>query len=588
MQKAHRRRPRKGPKNPKLEDGPADIVFHGGDIYTIDDNQPKVEALAVKGEEILTLGPYQNIKSLIDTNTEVIDLKGKTLLPGFIECHQHATLAASNRFLFTDIRAVGDDLQERDKAIVLEIISKEIAETDPSEDPLPWCIFFGWDIELIPDLPQLNAKELDKLSTEIPIMVVAQNGHAAWVNHKTFEVCNITSPDQCPPGGMYVVDENGELTGMLLEEPAIMSIIKHHPISPDMGIDVAKAVYDQWRFYATRGYTTVTELAYSTNPEMDQILSATAALHDCPIRLGLYVSASHENEPQIQESSKLWVAGRKIWADGSPHCGTAAVKDPYLDTELTRQLAFPPPPPPPPIPDPPKCGILNWNDDELFQMVKKHHDAGRQISIHAHGERAVDQGLNAYKQVMKPGDDHRHRFEHLGFVTEDQIKVCGELGVVPSFFVHQLYYYGHTFSDHMFGAERTARWTPLATAMEHVGEDKISLHEDHPSFPGPPHAFASIKSAVTRSHRHDPNRIFGKEYCITVDQAIKAYTIGPAYQLFKEDEIGSLEVGKYADLLIVSANPYKIDPLKLDTDVKIVETYIGGRRTNVQRLRKRI
>jgi len=140
-----------------------------------------------------------------------------------------------------------------------------------------------------------------------------------------------------------------------------------------------------------------------------------------------------------------------------------------LDTELAQQLAFPRTSSSS-IPDPLKRGILNWSNDDLFKMVKKYHDAGRQISIHVQGERAADQALNAYSQVMKPGDDWGHHFEHLSFVTEDQIKVCGELGVVSSFFVDQIYYYGHTFSDHIFREERTAQWTHLAAAMEHIGE----------------------------------------------------------------------------------------------------------------------
>ena len=126
----------------------------------------------------------------------------------------------------------------------------------------------------------------------------------------------------------------------------------------------------------------------------------------------------------------------------------------------------------------------------------------------------------------------------------------------------------------------------MSTAIQYIGEDKISIHEDHPTFPGPPQPFANIKTAVTRTERHGPNTAYGKEYCITVHQAIKALTIGAAYQLHKEDEIGSLEVGKLADLVIISADPYTVDPMKLDTDVKVVETYIGGQCNNISKLKK--
>ena len=151
-------------------------------------------------------------------------MNGKTLLPGLVNAHEHATLTAASRFLYTNISAYGLNCEERDKEAVLEIIRSDIAKTDPTKEPLPWCIFFGWDIELIQDLPTLTADVLDGYSKEIPLMIVAQNGHAAWVNHKTFEVCEITSGDQSPPGGIFVTDENGKLTGLLLEEPAIIKL----------------------------------------------------------------------------------------------------------------------------------------------------------------------------------------------------------------------------------------------------------------------------------------------------------------------------------------------------------------------------
>ena len=578
--KEHRERREK-----KLQGALADIVFHGGNIYTIDDKNPKVEALAVKGDRILAVGDFSDMKARIrHRHTQIIDLKGKTLLPGFVNAHEHATLTSAARFLYTNIGAYGLNCEERDKEAVLEIIRNDIAQTDPTEEPLPWCIFFGWDIELIQDLPTLNAKVLDEYSTEIPLMVIAQNGHAAWVNHKTFEVCEITSGDQSPPGGIYVTDENGDLTGLLLEEPAIKAVIGHAPVSGiDTAMEVMESILAQWREYSSTGFTTVTEIGYAPSLPIDLYLSGLATFKNCPIRLGLYVSTSSKVEPQIFESSKIWIIGAKIWGDGSPHCGTAAVKDPFPDNELTQRLDFPPPPPPPPIPDPPKCGILNWSDDELFQMVKKLHDEGKQVAIHTNGERAIDQALNVFKQLVKPGDDSRHRLEHASLITEDQLKVCSELGVLPSLFVYQLYFYGKVFSEFTLGQERTNRWCPMSTAIKYIGEDKISTHEDHPSFPGPPQPFANIKAAVTRTERHDPNTVYGKEFCITVEQAIKSLTIGAAYQLFKEDEIGSLEVGKLADLLILSADPFTMDPMKLDTDVKVVETYIGGYCNNISK-----
>ena len=558
-----------------MDDGPADIVFMGGDIFTMDDKNPQAEALAVKGEQILAMGNYADIEPKIKHgHTKIVSLDGKTLLPGFIEAHQHAILLAGARFLYVDIAGYGQDRQLRNQDQVMDIIKTKVSKADPGE----WCMFLGWDVELIPTLPELSAEEIEKtFSKEIPIIIMAQSGHSAWVNHKIFEVCNITDATPSPPGGTYVKKDR-KLTGQLLEEPAITSIIKMCPKTPGMLIGAIKAVHDQWKDYAAKGFTTVTEMDYHPELVQDLWLSATAHLHDCPIRLALYMNGESKSKPHIIENSKLWVAGVKYWADGSPHAGTAAIEEPYLPiNDLTKKLSFPP--------SPNNCGQLNWSNEELFQKVKVFHDQGRQVAIHSHGERAIQQSLNIYKQLIKPEDDRRHRLEHVGLITEDQLKLCGEIGVTTSIFVDHLYFYGNTFAQYIFGRERTDRWAPLATAIKYLGANNISIHQDHPTFPGPPQPFANMKTAITRSQEiGDPHHtVYGKQYCISVDEALKAYTIGPAHQLFREKEIGSLEVGKYADLVILSTNPYKVDPMKLDTDVQVVETYIGGRCNHIHK-----
>ena len=562
---------------PLMEDGPliADIVFTGGDIFTMDDKNPQVEALAVKGERIVAVGKYSDIESKIkDGYTKIVSLDGKTLLPGFIEAHQHAILLAGTNFLFTNISAYSRDCHLRSEAEVLDIIKTKVSQAEPGE----WCMFLGWDIELLQNLPKLSAKMIDDtFSNDIPIVILAQTAHSAWVNHKTFEVCNITDATPNPTGGTYV-KENGKLTGQLLEEPAIASVLSKSPKSPGMLIGGIKAVHDQWRDYAAKGFTTVTEMDYRPELIQDLWLSATAGLLDCPIRLALYMNGESKNKPHIIENSKLWVAGVKFWADGSPHAGTAAISEPYPHNDLTKKLSFPP--------SPNNCGHLDWSDEELLQKVKHFHDQGKQVAIHAQGERAIQQSLNVYKQLTKPQDDHRHRLEHIGLITEDQLKLCREIGVTTSLFVYHLYFYGNTLAQYILGPEQTDRWAPVATAIKYLGVNNISIHQDHPFFPGPPLPFANMKTAITRSQGvgNPAHTVYGKQYCISIEETLKAYTIGPAHQLFRENEIGSLEVGKYADLVILSTNPYKVDPMKLDTDIiQVIETYIGGRCNHIHK-----
>lgn len=552
----------------------ADIIFYGGNIYTLDDKNPKIEAIAIKGERIIDVGKYSRIKQRRATKeTQMVDLKGKTLLPGLIETHQHPTLAAMSLTVFKDVCpfSKGRTCPPLTSNEIEKIIRDEIAIQDPSEDPLPWSIFQGWDVELNTDLPFLSAKIIEeRYSKEIPVMIIAQNGHSAWVNHKTLEVCGITHPDQAPPGGIYVADENGELTGQLLEEPAIMSVLYKSPPLANMTEEQQKASFQkQWKEYASKGFTTVADLAYHPSPRSDKCMNEVSMSPDCPIRISLYISGGTP-EPEITENSKLRVLGAKFWADGSPHCGLAATKDYYLANEITEKLGFPPPP---------NRGLLNWSDQELERKVREFHYKGKQISIHANGERAIDQSLNIFKKLMKPSDDRRHRLEHVCFITEEQAKTCAQLGVVTSALVDHLHFYGESLTKYIVGKERTDRITLLATLVREI--KMVSIHQDHPAFPDGPHPFGNMKSAITRTCYFTGGKVYGPQYRIPIQEAIKAYTTGAAYQLFREHEIGSLEVGKLADLVILSNDPYIVKPTDLDTAIEVVETYIGGRCNNI-------
>ena len=549
----------------KLE-GPADLIFYGGYIFTMNDDQPTAEALAVKGDRIIAVGALADLEPLLSPKTDVIYLNSQALLPGFIEAHTHACLSAMTRATYTDVSGYSYS----DPNEVLEVIRKGVASPSPESG---WALFMGWDVEITQGLPNLSADYLDTYSTTVPILVVAQSGHSAWVNHKAFEIAGIDKNTPDPPGGHYVRDPDiGELTGQILEEPAITTVV--HSALPNRR-QLKEAIDEQWKVYATEGFTTVTELAYRPDPTQDPLLNKKAESKDCPVRLALYKVGESTEDPGIKTSAKMWLAGIKFWADGSPHCGTSAVSKPYLNNPMTEALGFPPPP---------TYGILNYKDKDLLGKVKKYHDQGKQVAIHAHGDRAIEQCLGIYRQLAsQPGEDHRHRLEHVGFIKKSQLETCHKLGVTPSLFVYHLYFYGVTFRDYLLGESRANEWAPLASAVKYL--DQISIHQDHPTTPGPVLPFANIRTAVTRTERGQSEPVFGRDECINITDALKAYTIGPAWQLHKEKEIGSLEVGKLADLVILSANPYQVDPLLLDSKehIHVIETYTGGEANHLHR-----
>ena len=171
----------------------------------------------------------------------------------------------------------------------------------------------------------------------------------------------------------------------------------------------------------------------------------------------------------------------------------------------------------------------------------------------------------------------RHRIEHLGLATAGAIARAAQMDLALSFFVCHLYFYAKTFANFYLGQERTNRWTPLSVATEHGL--RWTIHQDHPAFPGPPLPFANMKTAVTRTQRDDNQTVYGPQYRVSIDEALKAYTINAAWQLHKDDMLGSLTENKKADLVILSHNPYKVDPLQLE-DIQVIDTFLDGRPIN--------
>ena len=584
----------------------ADTVFYGGKIITMDEENPKAEALAVQGEKIIQVGKLDDVFRLIGPNTKIIYLENKTMLPGFIEPHQHAIQMVFLRCLYYNISAYYYNTYDEIRNIILEKVSQAAAA-----QPIKWCVFFGWDPEIIPNMPHLDATFMDEEFTpsEVPVMIVGQSGHVAWANHAALDAAEVPDDIEDPTGGVFVRDENGVLTGQLFEEPALMRVMGYYSPMPSEET-LRDAVNEQWKDYASRGFTTVTDLAYMPDPGFDTILSGVTSQEDCPVRLALYRVVHPEEESDGEAGSKarpspccprladvklpmigppvslarpfnssktLWEAGVKIIGDGSPHCGTMAVQEPFMHSNTTEVLGFP---------DPPCYGKLNYTNEELYGMIKHHHIQGTQIAVHAHGERTCDQVLSVYEQVMKefPVSDTRHRMDHLGLMTANQIARAAPLDLALSFFVCHLYFYGKSYTENIFGRERTNRWAPVAVATKEGL--RWTIHQDHATFPGPPLPFANLKTAVTRTQRDDPETVYGPEYCVNIHDAIKGYTINAAWQIHQDQNLGSLTANKMADLLILDQNPYEVDPMKLE-EIKVVETFLGGRRSKLAVLKEK-
>jgi hypothetical protein len=268
-----------------------------------------------------------------------------------------------------------------------------------------------------------------------------------------------------------------------------------------------------------------------------------------------------------QGDDMLRQVGIKIWVDGSPWIGNIALSFPYLDTAATRAIGV----------TPGSCGCANYTAEQLTEIVSAYFPLGWQMACHVQGDAGVDTILDVYEEALRrnPRDDHRLRLEHVGAIRPDQLQRAADLGVTCSIFVDQIHYWGDIIVDGLFGEERGSRWMPAGSAV--ATGMRISLHNDPPVTPEEP--LRNISVAVTRTA--PSGRVLAPEERLTVEQAIRAQTIDAAWQLFADDVIGSLEVGKYADLVVLSADPRTVPPERI-ADLDVRATFLAGRQVYQQ------
>lgn len=545
-----------GGKGIHAQENNADKIFLGGDIITVDDNNPEVQAVAVRNGKIQAIGSETEVLKYEGSNTEVIDLKGNTLMPGFIDIHTHPILSAKTAELI-DVSG----FNHKNQAEVMESLKTGIEEKGSGE----WAIAYGWDPAILRNLEIPTLKELDQIAPENPLFIIAQTIHSGFANSLALEAAGITKDTPNPEGGYFDKDENGELTGLIVEVGAMEKIF-------DATVKYPRAAYlylltKQMETYSKAGYTTIVAPGLGPIiPKHIQSLQEVAEHPNAPVRVFTYPLFDRLEKTDFKPSQgnqKFKVLGPKFWIDGSPYAGGMAMNEPYLDNEFTRN----------------KLGIksgekghLTYDDERLFSLVNKFHKEGWQIAAHIQGERAAKQFLDAVEKVQQsfPRKDFRHRMEHNALVTSEQLKRAFKLGVTPSFYIDHIYYYGDALKEVIVGPKRASRFMPINSAKK--AGHRFTLHTDSPS--SPIGVLRMMRVAVTRKTRSG-KYVLGRDEAITVDDAIKAVTINAAWQIFEEDTRGSLKVGKLADFTVLSRNLKKIPPEEWRS-VEIIGTYLSG------------
>ena len=535
-----------------------DTIFFGGPIVTMDQKAPSAKAVAIKDGRIQAVGNYESLKKNADSNTKLVDLNGKTLMPGFVEPHVHIIGTAFSEGIFYDISNFKLPHDTIDGLV--DKLTKYAATVKDGD----WILAFGVDPSRTePFMAELTADVLDKVSTTKPVFVMNQSMHIAYVNHKAMEMAGITDATPNPQGGTLVKGVDGKLNGVLYETPAFYMFLNKMP-QPTLNV-IQEALVKTGKKMVSKGVTTSAEITVGGYLGVDKeyaLLNAMTHSGQLPFRVRGYMYANayapdnHTYKPN-QGDDIFKLIGVKIVSDGSNQGLTGAMLQPYSYPVGTKNT-----------------GNLNYNEQQLYDMAKPRFDEGWQISIHSNGDRAIEQTLNVYeKMVTKPADrKSRFRIEHFTVPTDKQIDRAAALGVVPGFTIGHTDYWGEAFHDHLIGAERADRIGSSA-AMIKKGMH-FAYHSDSPITPIDPLNYVS--EGASRLWQAKPQQVLNASQKVSIQNALKAVTLDAAYQMKMEKDAGSIAKGKYADLVILDKNPLTTDAYEI-RNIKVQETWVNGK-----------
>jgi len=536
-----------------------DLIFFGGHIITMHEEDPLNEAVAIHNGKISSIGKKDEIMKLRTWKTKVVDLRGRTLMPGFIEAHCHPIATA---ILSQVVDISGFNYNSRSE--ILNTIRVAVKKASPGE----WILAFGWDPVLVPDLHKPTLSELDSISNDTPIFILTQMMHHAFVNSAVYKAAGITIDTPNPTGGgVFQKDNQGNLNGIIYEFSALQYILDKMPKTPQGTAELLLNL--QYTKYAKAGYTSISVLGpvnIAGNPlQFMEHLSNNGS----PVRSYVYPIKNQLDGSTYSNdygNDFFKIKGVKLYMDGSPYTGGAAFSEPYLNTDLTlNRIGL----------KKNHRGSINFTEDSLLTTLTYYHTNNYQIAIHAQGEVAIQGILDAFTKILYkyPRSNHRHRIEHNALITKEQIAQAKKLGLTLSFFIDHIYYYGDQL-EYIVGSKRAERFMPIQSAIS-AGHHS-TIHTDNPATPVDP--FRAISTAVTRKTKND-KFILGKDERISAYDALKAITINAAWQLFEEQNRGSITIGKSADLVILSHNPLETKNKEIK-NINVISTWIDGKQVS--------
>jgi predicted amidohydrolase YtcJ len=523
---------RKGPES----------ILHNANIFTSDPSLPRAQAIAISNGRIVAVGNNADILRLATSITTKIDVGGNTITPGFIDSHSHPAAAGRAHLINVDcdLRSI-KEIQEAIRAKALKTRQGE------------WILGFKYDDTKTAEGRYINRYDLDKITSMHPVFISHRGGHTAYVNTKALQLANLDRNTPDPEGGMIVRDENGEPTGFLKENAVDLlgDLIPNKFSAKDSQAGVKLIT----RMMAKSGITSVTD-AYGSQEFLTAYHDAFQA-GDLSARIYCMIGY-FDIEKMLEQGIKTgdgtdWVriGGMKLTCDGSISERTALLSEPYIDR-------------------PDDYGILVMDEDQLYSYAIKAHKANWQIGIHANGDVAIVKSLNVFEKIQKeyPRDDPRFRLEHCTVINDNIIRRIKALNAIPNPFSTYVYFHGEKMKE--YGKDRLEHMFALRSFLD--AGIKVTQTSDYP--PGPFEPMMALQSSVTRTDMS--GNVWGPSQKITVEEAIRIGTIHGAYASFEEDVKGSLEPGKFADLVVLDEDPTKVDPNSI-INIKIERTMVDGK-----------
>jgi predicted amidohydrolase YtcJ len=537
---------------------PGDVViFHNGIVLPVDAPFSQHAAMAIQGNRVLAVGDVNTVRSAAGSGAREVDLDGRTVLPGFIEPHMHFALMAGLGHL-PDIGPFQQPTFD-DALDAITEIREEAARVGPDE----WVMGRQFDPILLEPPRDLTTRGLDPVVPDRPAFFLNASGHIAYVNSRLLAAAGIDRTVEDPPGGEYGRYADGELNGVLYGQSVWLPILlSNESVVARMSGGFAEAGIGVGEEAAALGITTLCDMAtggLSGAGELDLYRQMYAeGRMSARIRAYLYEPAGAAfDEAGVRPfdgDAFVKVAGFKVVSDGSNQGFTGRQRDPYVGTD--------------------NVGLFYVDPDALRAIVLDRAGRGWPMAVHGNGDGAIDSILDSMDAAAAAGIDVpalRMRIEHCSILHDDQIARMQEHGMVPSFLINHVHYWGHVMRDEVFGPEKV-QLLDRSASVERAGLNWV-FHSDAPVSPlGPLHM---IRVAVARDLWAEPGTVLAPDERVSVEAAIRAQTINAAWAQHEEDDLGSLEPDKLADFVILEDDPRAVEPTAI-SDITVSETWMDG------------